>query len=113
MRSGPRDLPATAALSGRAGHGQPPPCRVCSTAPGRDWRPMAISCSLSRARQLKLYVNGVPEAIRTNTTGWHGGSAFHIGRAIGGNHTAGTIDRIRIWAGARSDAEISALSQES
>lgn len=67
----------------------------------------------AQARQLKLYVNGVPEAIRTNTTGWHGGSAFHIGRAIGGNHTAGSIDRVRIWAGARSEAEISALSQES
>ncbi|MBO4207191.1 LamG domain-containing protein [Micromonospora echinofusca] len=67
----------------------------------------------AHTRQLKLYVNGQLEATRANVTGWHGNGTFHIGRAIAGNFAAGTIDRVRAWQGALTDADIQYLTIES
>lgn len=64
-------------------------------------------------KTLKLYVNGDLKSTRANTTAWHAGSTFHVGRSRGGNYTAGTVDRVRVWVGALTDADIAALYLES
>jgi endo-1,4-beta-xylanase len=63
------------------------------------------------AGQLRLYVNGVREATLGGVTSWPSGGGFHIGRAVTGSRFAGTIDDVRVYASALSDAAVATLAR--
>jgi hypothetical protein len=72
-----------------------------------EWYHVAISADATG--QMKLYVNGVPDATPVNTAGlWTGGTHFHFGNGsgFGANLLNGAIDEVKIFNTQLSDAEV-------
>ncbi|MEU5950463.1 LamG domain-containing protein [Micromonospora sp. NPDC047465] len=84
---------------------------VLSTAPAQldAWTHLVARYDAAN-RELRLYVNGVLQGVRSNTVGWHGTQVMHVGRAINSFFlNGGTVDGVRMWQGLLSDAEITHL----
>ncbi|GLH99933.1 LamG domain-containing protein [Phytohabitans aurantiacus] len=62
--------------------------------------------------KIRLYVNGQFVADATAPPSWAAGGPLRLGRADSGNAVAGAIDRVRVWQGALTDAEITAVVSE-
>lgn len=65
------------------------------------------------SRELRLYVNGDYQGMRSSTVGWHGSSKLHVGRAINSFFlNGGTVDQVQLWQGRLSDDQILGLLAE-
>ncbi|MCZ7423705.1 LamG domain-containing protein [Verrucosispora sp. WMMA2121] len=69
----------------------------------------------ANAQVLRLYIDGVLAGTVAAPSPWHAAGAFTIGRSkyqIPADHWTGDIDRVRVWQGALTDAEITAQVNE-
>ncbi|GAA1608936.1 hypothetical protein GCM10009828_040790 [Actinoplanes couchii] len=61
-------------------------------------------------RQLRLYVDGVPDGTRDGVTAWRSTKPFRIGRSLSGGRFDGAISDVRAWNRALPAGEVTGIS---
>jgi Domain of unknown function (DUF5127)/Domain of unknown function (DUF4965)/Domain of unknown function (DUF1793)/Concanavalin A-like lectin/glucanases superfamily/Domain of unknown function (DUF4964) len=76
-----------------------------------DWQHL-VGVYDSAAGQLRLYVDGIRAGAAAFSSGWASSGSFAVGRGLFGGPTdwfSGSIDQVRVWSRALSDADVAAL----